>query len=218
MCSPLFISPLGFSRQAYVMLLLLSFLFFCHLFNDRLEQRDLGNYKTDLHQVFRDGRHAGVDVQSGTGFPIDQGTLRWQPILGAISAAIGDTPSFLRLVFHNGWQEPLNGFAPNSHGRRVWSFARTSLNVKVKGQRSKVEDTRDKKRAVHSEHPQQCERDGTPSLQRRASSRSPDSIAAEGVFAVMRALGLAGYRWALPRISSYCNMPTICTCLKVYDC
>jgi len=25
-----------------------------------------------------------------------------------------------------------NGFAPNSHGRRVWSFARTSWNVKVK--------------------------------------------------------------------------------------
>jgi len=31
-------------------------------------------------------------------------------------------------------REPLNGFAPNSHGRRVWSLARTSLNVKVKGQ------------------------------------------------------------------------------------
>jgi len=29
-------------------------------------------------------------------------------------------------------QEPLNGFAPNSQGRRVWSLARTSLNVKVK--------------------------------------------------------------------------------------
>jgi len=30
--------------------------------------------------------------------------------------------------------EPLNGFAPYSHGRRVWSLARTSLNVKAKGQ------------------------------------------------------------------------------------
>jgi len=30
--------------------------------------------------------------------------------------------------------EPLNGFAPNSHGRRVWSLARMSLKVKVKGQ------------------------------------------------------------------------------------
>jgi len=30
--------------------------------------------------------------------------------------------------------EPLNGFAPNSQGRRVWSLARTCLKVKVKGQ------------------------------------------------------------------------------------
>jgi len=40
--------------------------------------------------------------------------------------------------------EPLNGFAPNSHGRRVLSLAGTSLNVKVKGQGSKVTVTRDK--------------------------------------------------------------------------
>jgi len=31
-------------------------------------------------------------------------------------------------------QEPLNGFAPNSQGRRVWSLTRMSLMVKVKGQ------------------------------------------------------------------------------------
>ena len=30
--------------------------------------------------------------------------------------------------------EPLNGFAPNLQGRRVWSLARMSLNVKVIGQ------------------------------------------------------------------------------------
>ena len=30
--------------------------------------------------------------------------------------------------------EPLNGFAPNSHRRHIWSFARMSLKVKVKGQ------------------------------------------------------------------------------------
>jgi len=30
--------------------------------------------------------------------------------------------------------EQLNGYAPNSHGRPIWSLARTSLNVKVKGQ------------------------------------------------------------------------------------
>jgi len=46
----------------------------------------------------------GVDVQSGIGFQISQGTLPWQPILGAKSAEIGDTPSFLGLAFHNGWQ------------------------------------------------------------------------------------------------------------------
>ena len=36
-------------------------------------------------------------------------------------------------MFDNEWQEPRNRFAPNSYGRRVWSFAGMSLNVKVKG-------------------------------------------------------------------------------------
>jgi len=31
--------------------------------------------------------------------------------------------------------EPLNRFAPNSHGRRVWSLPQMSLKVKVKAQR-----------------------------------------------------------------------------------
>ena len=30
-------------------------------------------------------------------------------------------------------REPLNGYAPNSHGRRVWYLARTSLKVKGQG-------------------------------------------------------------------------------------
>jgi len=30
--------------------------------------------------------------------------LPWQPILGAKSAEISDTPSLLGLAFHNGWQ------------------------------------------------------------------------------------------------------------------
>jgi len=34
-------------------------------------------------------------------------------------------------------RELLNGFVPNSHGRRVWSLAWTSLKVKVKGQKSR---------------------------------------------------------------------------------
>ena len=74
---------------------------FCILrqfFNDRLEQhRSSSN--------FQGGRHVGADVQSGIGFRIGQGTWPWQPILGAKSAEIGDTPSFLGLAFHNGWQD-----------------------------------------------------------------------------------------------------------------
>ena len=38
------------------------------------------------------------------------------------------------LFVHEISQEPQNGFAPNSHGRSVWSLAQTSLKVKVKGQ------------------------------------------------------------------------------------
>jgi len=36
----------------------------------------------------------------------------------------------------------VNGFAPNSHGRRVWSIARTSLKVKDKSQRSRSAGTK----------------------------------------------------------------------------
>ena len=39
-------------------------------------------------------------------------------------------------------REPLNGFATNSHGRRVWSLAWMSLKVKVKGQRSRLLGTK----------------------------------------------------------------------------
>jgi len=60
------------------MLLLLSFLFFLSsFFNDRLEQRDLGNYKAIFikFSAFRGGRHVGIDIHSGIGFPIGQSTL-----------------------------------------------------------------------------------------------------------------------------------------------
>jgi len=80
-----------------------SFLFI--FFNHRLEQRDLTTYQTDLHQIFMVGRHVAVDVQSCICFTISQGTLPWQPILGAKSGKIGDTPSFLGLTFQNGWQD-----------------------------------------------------------------------------------------------------------------
>jgi len=39
-------------------------------------------------------------------------------------------------------REPVNGFVPNSHGRRVWSFARRSLNIKIKCQRSMSRGTK----------------------------------------------------------------------------
>jgi len=39
-------------------------------------------------------------------------------------------------------REPLNGFAPNSHGKRVGSLARTSLKFKVKGQRFRSRGTK----------------------------------------------------------------------------
>ena len=62
----------------------------------------------------------------------------WQPLRRQMGE-IGETRS---LAFHNGWQEPTNGFAPNSHGRRVWSFALISLNVNVKGQGQQRQKTR----------------------------------------------------------------------------
>jgi len=39
-------------------------------------------------------------------------------------------------VYEISW-ESLNGFAPNSHGRRVWSLARTNLKGKLKVTRDK---------------------------------------------------------------------------------
>jgi len=45
-------------------------------------------------------------------------------------------------------RESLNGFAPNSQDRRVWSFARMNFNVKVKGQGDQGQ-----KRILHCHHP-----------------------------------------------------------------
>jgi len=44
--------------------------------------------------------------------------------------------SYFLLVYEM-YREPLNGFAPNSHERRVYSLTRISLMVKVKDQRSR---------------------------------------------------------------------------------
>jgi len=51
-----------------------------------------------------------------------------------LCAKLAKRVRFLRLACDSGWQERLIAFASNSHGRRVWSFVRMSLNVKVKGQ------------------------------------------------------------------------------------
>jgi len=58
----------------------------------------------------------------------------------------------------------------NSHGRQVWSLARTSLNVKV---------TRGEKRTVHSHHPRQRQI-GTRSLQITSGSSKGDHAVAAG--------------------------------------
>ena len=117
------------------MLLLLSFLFFHHhhLFDDRLEQRDLRNYKTDLHQIFRDGRHVGVDFHSGVDFRTGQGTLPWESSLDAKSAEIGDRPTFLGLAFHNRWQCGKADGRVNSAGVLSTSYENlVSLNRSVR--------------------------------------------------------------------------------------
>jgi len=64
--------------------------------------------------------------------------ITWPPFTRQIDE-IGETRS---IAFHNRWQEPLNGFVPNSNERRVWSFARKSLKVKVKSQRSRSTGTK----------------------------------------------------------------------------
>ena len=47
-------------------------------------------------------------------------------------------PSVCGFLFVNEMSlETMNGFAPNSHGRCVWSLPGTSLKVKVKRQRSR---------------------------------------------------------------------------------
>jgi len=58
-----------------------------------------------------------------------------------LSCGIHVTPKQRHISRHKILLEPQNGFAPNSRGRRVWSVARKSLNVKVKGQRSRSPGT-----------------------------------------------------------------------------
>ena len=131
--------------------LLLSFLFFlCFFLNDRLEQRDLGNYKTDLHQIFRSGRHVAVGVQPGIGFAIGHGRLPWQPILGAKSAEIVETRSILGTRIRQ-WMTGTTELICAKFTRKMCLVLRSDW-LECQGRKSKVKVTRDKKRAVHSQH------------------------------------------------------------------
>jgi len=173
-----------------------------------LEQRDLGNCKTDLHQIFRDVGTFGVDVQSGIGFRIGQGTLPWQPILGAKSATRLPSSWDSRFTTDGKADERVNSMKVMSTSCKnlvnfgpltlefmlmVWQpfmrqmgeigETRSILGIRIRqrtagtaericaiftrktclvirsyefecqGQRSKVKVTRNKERAVHSEHP-----------------------------------------------------------------
>ena len=51
-----------------------------------------------------------------------------------ITLGIGQHSTFIFLFEHQICEEALNRLAPNVHEGRVWSLARTSLNVIVKGQ------------------------------------------------------------------------------------
>jgi len=58
-CDSLLLVRQAEGRLAYVPPVLLSL-----FFNHRLEQRDLRTYQTDLHQIFRLGRHVAVSLHA----------------------------------------------------------------------------------------------------------------------------------------------------------
>jgi len=72
----------------------------------------------------------------------------WRPFMRQMHEIV-ETRSILDSCIPQQWQEPQNGFAPNSHGRRVSSFAQMRLNVKVKGQGHQGQKTRYALRTPH---------------------------------------------------------------------
>jgi len=86
----------------------------------------------------------------------------WRPFMCQLGE-IGETRSILGTGIGQwmaGTAEP--GFASNSHGRRVWSFARKNWNVKVKSRRLRSPGT---KMRCALTTPPQYGRNGTASLQ-----------------------------------------------------
>ena len=99
------------------------------------------------------------------------------------------------------------------------SFARISLNVKVKGQRLRSPGT---KNALYTHNTLAVWTEWNALVADNVAQAAGAAIRSlqRGVFDGMRALGLAGYRWALPRISSYigisCDfMYILCVCYAV---
>jgi len=73
-----------------------------------------------------------------------------------------------------------------------------------RGQKSKFKVTRDKKLAVHSQHPAaSTEWNALTANNVRQEADAAIPSLPRGDFTGLRALGLAGYRWALPSIASY---------------
>jgi len=95
------------------------------------------------------------------------------------------------------FRERLNRFAPNLQGRRVWSLARTNLNVNVKGQKSKSPGTKKRKTAQLPQltmHGKACA--VRRSLQSAADDTIPSPPKGDGVTAVHTDCGLrAAYVW-----------------------
>jgi len=101
------------------------------------------------------------------------------------------TVLFLALVFvfylfaNQISRQPRSGFAPNSQGRRAWFVARTSLNVKIKAQRSRSPGTNTGCAPHHSRQ----RGNGMRSLQiTSCSSRRDHSVAAGDDFGVLRVI------------------------------
>jgi len=106
-------------------------------------RREIGDTPSFLGPAFHNGEQDGkadgrintADVLSTSrGSLLNFGPLSpeftviiWQPFMRQMRE-IGEKRS---VAFDNAYQESMNRFASNSRGRRVWSFDRTSLNVKI---------------------------------------------------------------------------------------
>jgi len=68
---------------------------------------------------------------------VGAGVYMYDVVVGKFTFAISSPDEFLFSFVCEISRELLNGFAPNSQERRVWSLSWTSLNASVNGQRSR---------------------------------------------------------------------------------